>query len=443
MPDLVTVPNVHLLSVGTWECSTGVAVFTPEDLASMVESQDDPGVRTPIVKLGHVDARFDGEPAVGRIENLRLSDDGVDLYGDLVGVPKWLAEIIPSAFPDRSIEATVWKGYSGSTGHKHQAVLTALALLGVSIPAIESLEDIRDLYEGELVAAAAADNGDRIVVRQKVTAMPQQVRAAMNIDTIRAEFYENLPDGSWAWIREIWAGNDPFIIVDNDEGDLFKIPYTEGADGDPVFGEPVPVAVQYVPTTDDESDDQQIMLGRFAPQDPKLTRGEPTQQQEGPDMPNKALLDRLGLPEDASQEDIDTAVLAKLDEVPTPVTTPAPAGLPEGSVVLDEAQMGELVAAARSGQEARKILADQDRDRVLDGAMRLGKFPPARRDHYVAMWEKDPDGTRTHVEVTLSAGLIPVTTELGHAGSPESLSDDAIWAGIAGMSSVITTDKEA
>lgn len=457
MPEmlLVTVPNVHLCSVGTWECSTGIFRCTPEILAAVVDAQEDPGVRTPIIKLGHTDPRFDGEPSVGRIANLRTSDDGMDLFGDLVGVPAWLAEIMGSAFPDRSVE--IWEDYTGATGHEHVAALTALALLGVSVPAIESLDDIRALYEGDdvLIAAAAANTNtdSRHVMLRKVNTMPQprttiaqriakvfasrkprKVEAAINVNTIYAEFYENLPSGSWSWIREIWAGDGAFIIVDNDEGDLYRIPWSEDADGDVQFGTPERVMVQYVTApADDEADDSMIMLARFSPQLLSDTTTE-TEPPEGVDsMDLKELLAKVGLPADATIEDYDARLvdLAALAAVSPPDDKDKPVTAPEGTVIVDAEQFAALSRNAEAGAAAHQQLANQERDTVIDGAIRAGKFPPARRQHYVDLWKADEVGTRETISA-LAAGLIPVDASVGHAGSTDLASDEALYAQLYG-----------
>lgn len=441
--ELVTIPHVHLASTGRWDTSTGVWEPTTATFAAIIQAQDDPGIRTPIIKLGHADRKSGLEvPAVGRIENLSVENDGADLYGDLVGVPKWLGEIIASAYPDRSVEVVM--GYTGATGHKHDAVLTGLALLGVSTPAIESLEDVRDLYQGEyeeLVAATAAAGGKPVVatfaadpasvafhkLRAHAAKPTKKVKASVSMDFVRSEFYERLPSGSWTWIREIWSD---FLIVDDDEGELYQIPWSEGSDGTVDFSTPVPVKVQYVPSTEEEAEDAaepaMIMLGRFHNDDPQLIAA--SKPEGGQPMPNADLVARLGLPEDATQEQVDAAIIAKLDTTPVPETV-VPATLPEGAVVMDEAQVGELVSAAKRGDEAFKMLADQARDRVLDGAIKAGKFPPARREHYVSMWEKDPEGTKSYVETVLAAGLIPVEAATGHAGDMEG-EDAAVGAQI-------------
>lgn len=153
MAALSTVRDVELAKVGTWHASTGPWQCTREQLADAVRAQDDPAFRPAILKVGHVDPRFnagedadyDGEPAVGRVTNLRLSADGTTLIGDYEQVPTWLAEILTAAYPSRSVEMLV--GVRTHAGVEYSAVLTGVALLGVQAPAIESLEDVAHLYE--------------------------------------------------------------------------------------------------------------------------------------------------------------------------------------------------------------------------------------------------------------------------------------------------------
>lgn len=419
----------------------------------MVAAQQDPGIRTAVVKLGHIDRRFDGEPAVGRVTNLRLSDDGMELFGDLEGVPKWLADVLGSAFPSRSVEAAL--NYKGATGHEHKAVLTALALLGVTVPAIESLDDIKALYdEPEFDVAAAQADGATIVhatinrekkgprmfewLKRRTTRKP--VAASVAIDDVYNEFYEEIPSGSWAWVREVFSD---FIIVDDGNGDLYQIPWSEGTDGDVMFGDPVRVKVEYVPAQDDESDDAPIMLGadydmavlaRFSPQDPRLSsRGVPINQPEGGHMEMKDLLVRLGLPEDASDDDIESKV-TELATTPAPDAPAVSTEVPDGMTLVDTETLDGLKVAASRGQSAWDEIRKQRKDELLDGAVRAGKFPPSRRDHYASLYDADEEGTRELVN-QLATGLVPVEAS-GHAGSGD-VESDAIWSEISKMSSVI------
>jgi hypothetical protein len=110
-PVLVTLPDIELCAVGTWKISTGETTFTYEDLANCVAALDCPGVRNPVLKLGHDEedgpnVRWDGEPAVGWVDGMHLVNDGAKIAGDFAGMPSWLADILPSAYPDRSVETS-------------------------------------------------------------------------------------------------------------------------------------------------------------------------------------------------------------------------------------------------------------------------------------------------------------------------------------------------
>lgn len=184
MTEYGTVEAVELLSAGMRHRGlTGIYYVTAEHLADMVAAQHDPLIRRPRVKLGHLSVLFqtldgmndpallaDAEPAFGSVANLRTDTAGVKLLGDLVEVPGWLIDAMPSAYPTRSAE-WVWD-YETAGGKRYTAVLTDVALGGVWEPAVEDLADVTReqatgalrtlLAEGpvaaqdELAAAAAA-----------------------------------------------------------------------------------------------------------------------------------------------------------------------------------------------------------------------------------------------------------------------------------------------
>src|SRR5262249_21934435 len=151
-PALVTRPDVELMQPGTWQLSTGTATFTPDDLRAAVTALDCPAIRNPVIKLGHIDQRFDGEPAVGWIGNMAVDSAGT-LRGDYTGMPAWLDDVLPSAYPDRSIEGSY--DFRCQLGHIHPFVVTAVALLGVTAPGIGTLESLQDV--AELYGVAASD----------------------------------------------------------------------------------------------------------------------------------------------------------------------------------------------------------------------------------------------------------------------------------------------
>lgn len=157
-----TVPDVELIKVGTWNAMTGPWTVTAEHLRSVRDAHQAGVIRKPVVKLGHTDPRFqleenfDAEPAFGHVDNLRLTDGGRTLVGDLLGVPAWLADSMPTAYPDRSVEAHV--DFEATDGTTWPLVLTAVALLGVNRPGITDLASLQDLI------AATAHGGRRIIL---------------------------------------------------------------------------------------------------------------------------------------------------------------------------------------------------------------------------------------------------------------------------------------
>lgn len=140
--------DIELARVGEFELSTGKQRFTSGMLADAARRATEAGAkfRAPL-KLGHTDPRNDGEPAFGWLHNVRVESDGV-LRGDATGVPQWLADNAPTAYPDRSIEANAI-GKDGTEGLE----LTGLALLGQTPPGIATLTSWRELPG--LIAAAA------------------------------------------------------------------------------------------------------------------------------------------------------------------------------------------------------------------------------------------------------------------------------------------------
>lgn len=144
-PELCSFTGVELAKTGVWDALTGKVAITRADLAAAVASAA--ALPAAPLKLGHTDPRFDGDPALGWVTNLRLADNGHTLVGDLVDIPAWFAEIMPTAFSHRSIEAT----FNLDTPHGvHRFAVTALSLLGATWPAITDLASLRDHYtQGE------------------------------------------------------------------------------------------------------------------------------------------------------------------------------------------------------------------------------------------------------------------------------------------------------
>jgi hypothetical protein len=145
MPERRTRTGVEIARVGRYDLSTGTHEFTKAQLAAAVAHAAD---RAPRIGIGHIDPRFnpathDGDPAFGRVVNLRLDQDGNVLVGDFDGMAAWLDENLDVAYPGRSIEARV-KG--------DDMQITAVKLLGTTPPGISTLKDL-----ASAIAASVAD----------------------------------------------------------------------------------------------------------------------------------------------------------------------------------------------------------------------------------------------------------------------------------------------
>ncbi len=156
MADVTTLRGVELINTGSWDASTGPFIVTPADLEAAVAAHRAGILRKPVLKIGHTDPRFnadmfDGAPALGYVDNLRIVNGGRTLVGDYVNVPAGLAALIPYAYPDRSVEAL--QNYTAADGTVYSLVLTATALLGATPGAVDTLQSLQDV--GALYGVAA------------------------------------------------------------------------------------------------------------------------------------------------------------------------------------------------------------------------------------------------------------------------------------------------
>lgn len=444
-PILATIPHVELMHAGTWNISTGTATFTSDDLAAAVAALDCPAIRRPVLKLGHTDARFDGEPAVGWIAN--LSTDGSTMWGDYTGMPRWLADVAASAYPDRSIEG--WYDFQCQIGHTHPFVLTGVALLGVTAPGIgtlESLQDVAKLYGVE----AAADGGEhaRKVTMTEGASMPRAVKASANVEDVRRAYYEDAP---WSfWITEIQLDPAQIIVMDDENGALMRVPYTIDPAGDGedavAFGTPVPVVIRYEDSTPQGEPDMEPVAASARPQlgavyasraesrpkagDPTIppaTEPEDTNTQEEIAMSDTikgGILERLGLSPDTDLD--DAGILSALDEKLGQPATPA-----EGTVVMSSLAYQEMAENAKRGAQAFARQQETDRDNAIAAAIHAGKISAGRKEDWKLRWDKDPVGAKADLDL-LPDGLIPVTAS-GYPGrDTDKNADDATYAGLFG-----------
>lgn len=465
MPEfaLQTIPNVEIARVGTWQTSTGTWVCTPADIQDAVRAAADPTFRTPVIKLGHTDPRFDGEPAFGVIKNLRASDDGQVLLGDLTGVPAWLAERMPTSYPTRSIEATM--DVTTPQGVRYGMVVSAVALLGVTLPAIQSLAQLRErLGVGEDVMAAALPEGVT-AARAVFASVPAGegagviVRASATIDQLIQAVKgwvtgKGLSD--YCYVREVYTDR---VILDDDQGRLWAVSWSESG-GNFTFGDPQAVMVEYVPVANTvaaaaaQIGNLPLIYVRGQVAAAGSASGPITEGANVPDLTERQrrIREALGLGEDVTAEQIEQAVLDRLQAPPAePQTSPAgtaPAtttdpgqAAPEGQQAAPQPQQGQPVAAsgtdpaldqiARLSAEVAEMRAQsyrEQRNRVIDAALGAGKIKPAERVQWEADYDTNPT-LATSILARLAPGTAVPVAAKGRVGDDKVPDEDAdLWA---------------
>lgn len=309
-----------------------------------------------------------------------------------------------------------------------------------------------------------------------------KVIAAVDTAQVRRKFYKEYATagngrGAW-WVRaERYSKSDGLhLIVDDEEsGEIWKVAVKVKNNDDIEFGEPVLVTVEYpekaaaaraavvagMAAEARERGEQVVTYASRADSSP-----EESTTQEGATMDEKtrlALVAKLGLPEDASEEQIDKRLrdnALAADETsgqqgsadtapaadehgttgPSP-ETPAP-GAETGSgpnvavppdpteeegkdkdkddaeasiVKIDKGTYDRLIRGATLAETHEQQSRSQRIEATLDEAMAVGKFPPASRKAWKGHLERDFDGAKASLDA-LQPGLIPLEAR-GGAGN--------------------------
>lgn len=499
-PVVKTVPNVPILEVGIeYQLSSGPRTFTPEDLRDAVTAaNEDRAIGTPRAGIGHIDPRFndpklyDGTPAFGKYTNLRLSENGMAVYADWEGCPAWLADIAPYAFPSRSIEG--YPNVKTVTGKEWRFVLTAVKALGIQMPGITVLEDLPMYYGEEIPPGVVIDPALAAAAGLSTGGDPMKVAASANLDDVRQAFYKQYiparPEAKYMWIRAVLTDPNQVVSEDDLTGQLYVLDFSSDADGNVSFGEPQPVRPAFVPETPEAQKEAAPHVAAMMAIGREVAASYSTQAESrlttasGGAMNPKLLRESLGLPEDASDEQVQAELLkragidpngpqqqspgvaphdpastggvapvstgmpepspdnAQPDPQPvlppeaasaaTPTPAPAPvtaANLPPGTVLVSQEAWQQVQAGAEAGLELRTQMATARRESVVTAAINDGRIAPSSRDHWLRYLEADPNGET--VLASLQKGLIPVG-ELRSDGriQPEavtaSLDDDTV-----------------
>lgn len=354
--------GVELVTTGSWAASTGQATITRGELEAMLEAGRDQLLDRAPIKLGHRSALNDpvgdGEPAYGWVIPTRVgpstSQPGeTSLYGDLVGIPGKLAAAIPTAYRRRSVEVAY--AVKARSGKAYAAVLTAIALLGITKPAVKGLADVVALYGADGVTT---DHVDRLEVVDGLEASP----------------------GLVAMLAEARNAGVDLAVLD-------RMAAAAGARD-----------TANVPPSVDETVNDDPQSAITAPTTGVIMAGIVTEER---------LRELLAQEQDADVE----GTLAALRTPATPADVVAPATeveTPVTPVVADVAASeapATVTLSAGAWEDAQadlKWARDRRRADVLDGAVRTGRIAPAERASFAAQLERDEEGT-----TALITGLAP------------------------------------
>jgi hypothetical protein len=454
VPALATWPNVEIAQTGQWDISTGRVTLTETDFSNAVAALDCPAVGKPVLKLGHDEPmpsaskkRWDGEPAIGWIDNMEAAESGGTIVGDFVGMPGWLGTLLPSAYPNRSMEAAF--DFQCQLGHLHPFVITAVALLGVTSPGIGTLESLQDVAALYGVMASESEDGKGLYVNIQATAKgeipmpnpkPVELHAGISTEDVRRAFYDGA--GYTVWIKEFQLDPPELITIDDATNDYARVPVSI-ENGEVTFGDAIPVEVQYVDKPQEKANasagSRYVYASknesRPAEQPKRKTADVPAKDaihqvhqasvkndgKEGsPEMDIAKVRNALGLPESATEDDVMAALAASRQPAPAPATDPAPTPVVppvaagSGVMVVDRSVIDELNARAARGEQAWNMMQNTRRDNTINAAIKAGKFAPGRADHFRELWDADPDGTETLIN-GMSPGLVPLNAS-GYRG---------------------------
>jgi hypothetical protein len=376
LPDaLVTIHDVEILKVGNWHSGlSGRVPITAEDIGSIVDAGQDAQVDQAPVKVGHVDPRFDGEPALGWLANLR--NVGGTLVGDIVDAPAKMEALIRGAFRRRSAEVA-WN-VTTPGGKQYRAALQGLALLGVQVPAVKGLADVAARYSAptstsvDVVTIVDDDSSER----SEAIAKALNVIAAGEASLALLSGSTDLHGLSSHTVRDDLSGTLEGATMKDDE--------VRAALGLPAE---VPISDQ---------------LRKLAEAQVKAAAdAEAAKAKADTDAAAQAAADQA-----KAQADADAKAAADL-AASSPVTQ------------IDRAALAELQALAAEGAQALTILNTQERERELEAAALSGRIVPASMDAYRALWDANKDQTKA-----LLAGLpVAFSTVTSFSGAPATGAD--------------------
>jgi len=172
--------SLEIFGAGTHRAQTGAVTVTEDDLDQIVNafnSLQGTNIVRPHLKLGHTDAQKwfgqkDGIPSLGWIT--RVWREGRKLLANVSDVPDMLIDLIKSGRYHNVSAEVFWDAPIEHEGQKFSRVLSAVALLGVEMPAVKDLSGLASaLFQAEPIHRFS-DGSAITITTERETPMPEQ-----------------------------------------------------------------------------------------------------------------------------------------------------------------------------------------------------------------------------------------------------------------------------
>ncbi len=387
-PETVTIPNVEIVKKGTWASAlSGTVPITDDDLNAIVAAGVDPEIDHAPIRFGHIDPRFDGEPASGWLANIRRQGDSI--FADITDVPAKLAGVVQSAFRRRSADIA-W-GVKTPSGRQYKAALAGLALLGVTPPAVKGLADVLARYAGP---APTVDSliFDDDASPEVAVAVGQFAHLAAGLAAWRDAPATDPDNGAMtdAEIRALFglAADAPITDQLRAAAPLVKAaqppaPPTAPAAGVPTVPVPAPGALVAPGAAG----------GGEATSPPAAATSSPAASGGAGPLSTGATPPAVAPPAPATPA--TEAPSTAGGPAPT-APTPAAAQVPE-LVTLSAGNLALLQAQAAAGADAMRVLQEQEREKALLSAVSGGKIAPFEIDRWRELYNAAPEATVKHL----------------------------------------------
>lgn len=365
--------------------------WTGDHLRDMVDAAAELGdeLKAP-ARIGHrrmgetQDGALRVSPAVGWLENQRLSEDGSKIIADIKRVPAKFGDLVKTgAFRTRSSELS--RITSQKTGKTYDYVVSGLAWLGDKLPAVQTLDDVVALYEAEDLSGPAADV--RVIVMhqtaEKIVWDPSSSLQTLR-DSLQRELNPGGMEGSNAfYVNDVSADGKALVCRGYGTEEAWVVPFTTAADGAVTVAASsdwIPAEQTWVATA--RANELAATGGNRRPAD---TRTEMADDHKFTDEQRRAFQEATGLEEEKVTDETMAAAGVK------PETEEDDGEVAErNNELADRVQSAEERAekAEKKADEANETLRLNERSHQVERVVREGKEPPARKAEIETLYDK-------------------------------------------------------